>query len=126
MTNHILTLLNGTISIFTMDKSLSQLTKSVLKFRDDRNWAQFHTGKDIAMCLSIEASEALELFLWKKEDSVDIEKLQDELGDVLYSLLLLADHYDINLEKAMENKLQKNELKYPVEKFRNSNKKYNM
>ena len=109
-----------------MDKSLSQLTKSVLKFRDDRNWAQFHTGKDIAMCLSIEASEALELFLWKKEDSVDIEKLQDELGDVLYSLLLLADHYDINLEKAMENKLQKNELKYPVEKFRNSNKKYNM
>jgi NTP pyrophosphatase (non-canonical NTP hydrolase) len=109
-----------------MDKSLSQLTKSVLKFRDDRNWAQFHTGKDIAMCLSIEASEALELFLWKKEDGVDMEKLQDELGDVLYSLLLLADHYDINLEKAMENKLQKNELKYPVEKFRNSNKKYNM
>lgn len=109
-----------------MDKSLSQLTKSVLKFRDDRNWAQFHTGKDIAMCLSIEAGEALELFLWKKEDNVDMEKLQDELGDVLYSLLLLADHYGINLEKAMENKLQKNELKYPVEKFRNSNKKYNM
>ena len=109
-----------------MDKSLSQLTKSVLKFRDDRNWAQFHTGKDIAMCLSIEASEALELFLWKKEDSIDIDKLQDELGDVLYSLLLLADHYGVDLEEALANKLQKNELKYPVEKFRNSNKKYNM
>lgn len=98
----------------------------MLKFRDDRNWAQFHRGKDIAMCLSIGVSEALELFLWQKEDGVDMEKLQDELGDVLYSLLLLANHYDIDLEEALTRKLQKNELKYPVEKFRNSNKKYNM
>jgi len=109
-----------------MDKhTLIPLTKKVLKFRDDRNWAQFHTGKDIAMDLSVEAAEVLELFLWKQDDAINTEKLKDELGDVFYALLLLADHYQVDLETAFINKLKKNERKYPVEKFRNSNRKYN-
>ena len=107
------------------NQTLTSLTKKVLKFRDDRNWAQFHTGKDIAMDLSVEAAEVLELFLWKADDAVNTEKLKDELGDAFYALLLLADHYKIDLETALINKLKKNEQKYPVEKFRDSNRKYN-
>jgi len=107
------------------NQTLTSLTKKVLKFRDDRNWAQFHTGKDIAMDLSVEAAEVLELFLWKSDDAVNTEKLKDELGDVFYALLLLADHYQVDLETALINKLKKNEQKYPVKKFRNSNRKYN-
>jgi len=105
--------------------TLASLTKKVLKFRDDRNWAQFHTGKDVAMDLCVEAAEVLELFLWKQDDNVKMEKLQDEMGDVLYALLLLADHYRVDLAKALTDKIKKNEEKYPVEKFRNSNRKYN-
>ncbi len=109
-----------------MDKSvIDTLTAKVLKFRDDRNWAQFHTGKDIAMDLSVEASEVLELFLWKHDDGINKEKLKDELGDVFYALLLLAHHYDIDIQKALTEKITKNEKKYPVERFKNSNKKYN-
>jgi len=89
-----------------MDKyTLASLTKKVLKFRDERNWAQFHTGKDIAMDLSVEAAEVLELFLWKQDDAINTEKLKDELGDVFYALLLLADHYRVDLETALINKL---------------------
>jgi NTP pyrophosphatase (non-canonical NTP hydrolase) len=117
---------NGTTTTFTMNnQTLTSLTKKVLKFRDDRNWAQFHTGKDIAMDLSVEAAEVLELFLWKKDDAINTEKLKDELGDVFYALLLLANHYQIDVETALTDKLKTNEQKYPVDKFRNSNRKYN-
>jgi len=77
------------------------------------------------MDLSVEAGEVLELFLWKKDENVNLEKLKDELGDVFYALLLLADHYQIDLEAALIEKIRKNEEKYPVSKFRNSNRKYN-
>jgi len=102
-----------------------QLTQKVLKFRDERNWAKFHTGKDLAMCLSIESSEVQELFLWKNENEINLEKLADEMGDVFYSLLLLADKYSINLEEALINKIEKNKIKYPIDEFRDSNRKYN-
>ena len=108
-----------------MDDNLKYLTQLVLKFRDDRNWKQFHTGKDLAMCLNVESGELLELFLWKSDQEVDKGKLADEMGDVLYSLILLADNFDINLTDALKNKIEKNEKKYPVEEFRNSNRKYN-
>lgn len=104
---------------------IKSLTNQVLKFRDDRNWAQFHTGKDIAMDLSIEASEVLELFLWKKDDAINKKKLKDELGDVFYALLLLAHRYSIDIEAALIEKIKKNEAKYPVKEFKDSNKKYN-
>jgi NTP pyrophosphatase (non-canonical NTP hydrolase) len=108
-----------------MDNFQKTLTQQVLKFRKDRNWQQFHDGRDIAMCLSVEANEVLELFLWKKENEVNVEKLADEIGDVVYSLLLLSSMYEIDITKAFLDKMAKNELKYPVEKFYNSNKKYN-
>lgn len=107
-----------------MDNNLEKLTSLVLKFRDDRNWKQFHTGKDLAMCLNVESGELLELFLWKSDKEINKVKLADELADVFYSLILLADNYDISLEDALINKLEKNEHKYPVDSFRNSNRKY--
>lgn len=108
-----------------MDKQIDKLTQLALKFRDDRDWSQFHTGRDLSMCLSIEANELLELFLWKTEDEIDKTKLYEEIGDVFYVLLLLANKYNINIENAFKEKLGKNSIKYPIDEFQGSNKKYN-
>lgn len=107
-----------------MDKKLNNLTKLALEFRDERNWEKYHSGKDLSMCLSIEANEVQELFLWKSDNEIDIERLKDEIGDVFYSLLLLANKYSIDIEEAMKEKIQKNKQKYPIKKYINSNKKY--
>jgi NTP pyrophosphatase (non-canonical NTP hydrolase) len=104
---------------------IKNLTKKILEFRDERNWAQFHTGKDIAMCMNVESSEVLELFLWKKDHEVSRDKLKDELADVFYSALLLAHTYELNVTDIVLEKLKKNAEKYPVEKAKNSNRKYN-
>jgi len=103
----------------------ADVTKKIVKFRDDRNWAQFHNGKDLAICLSVEAAELLEVFLWKKDKEIDIEHLKDELADVMNCALLLAEKYKLNVKDIMLAKLKKNELKYPVAKAKNSKKKYN-
>lgn len=108
-----------------MDNILKKLTQEILQFRDERNWEKFHTGKDLAMCLSIESCEVLEIFLWKKDKEINLEKLTEEVSDVFYSLLLLANKYSIDLEKALYEKLEKNKIKYPISEFRDSNKKYN-
>ena len=108
-----------------MKEFQKELTRKIIAFRDERNWAQFHSSKDLAMCLSIEANEVLELFLWKNEDEVDLSKLSHELGDVFYSILLLAEKFDIDIVKAFNNKLEETKKKYPIEKFAGTNKKYN-
>jgi NTP pyrophosphatase (non-canonical NTP hydrolase) len=103
---------------------LRELTQKAIEFRNARNWAQFHNPKDLAICLSVEAAELAELFLWKKPEEADSAKLKDELSDVLHSVLLLAEHYKIDLHRAFLDKLEKNAQKYPVEKSWGSNKKY--
>lgn len=103
---------------------ISELTKNIVKFRDERNWEQFHTGKDLAICLDVEAAELLELFLWKTDDEVDMECLKDELADVLNCALLLAHKYKLNVKEIMQNKIKKNALKYPIQKSKNSKRKY--
>jgi NTP pyrophosphatase (non-canonical NTP hydrolase) len=103
---------------------IRDLQERILRFRDERNWAQFHTPKDVAMCLSVEAAELLEVFLWKAPDEADPERVREELADVLYSALLLAAHYEIDVHKAVVDKLAKNAEKYPVETSWGSNKKY--
>jgi NTP pyrophosphatase (non-canonical NTP hydrolase) len=107
-----------------MDEQLVRLTSQAVKFRDARKWEQFHNGKDLAINLSVEASELLELFLWKSDEAVNQEKLQDELADVFYSLLLLSDKFSVDLDRALTAKLRKNEEKYPVAQYLGSNKKY--
>jgi NTP pyrophosphatase (non-canonical NTP hydrolase) len=103
---------------------LAELQKRMLDFRNARNWEQFHNAKDLAICLSVEASELVELFLWKQPEEASKERIGEELADVLGALLLIAKECNIDMYQAMLDKLAKNEAKYPVEKCRGSNKKY--
>lgn len=100
---------------------IHQLTAALVKFRDDRDWSQFHDSKNLASAICIEAAELNELFLWKtttESDRVDRERLKDELADVLAYSLLLAQRHDIDLKEAVLQKIDKNAAKYPIEKSR--------
>ena len=99
----------------------------VLKFRDDRDWRQFHTPKDLAISLSLEAAELLELFQWSGADLEcpgNRDKLREELADVLSYCILMADVCGLDLDEIMNEKVAKNEAKYPVEKAWGSAAKY--
>ncbi|OJV20807.1 MAG: nucleotide pyrophosphohydrolase [Bacteroidetes bacterium 41-46] len=104
---------------------LNELISKIVKFRDDRDWAQFHNPKDLAIALNIEASELLELFLWKKENDANRERLKEELADVMIYALLLADKFDFDVHNIIEEKLVHNSKKYPVDKAKGNAKKYN-
>lgn len=102
-------------------------TQALIKFRDERNWQQFHNTKDLALALSIEAAELNELFLWKtKEEAekVDREKLKEELADVFAYALLLAEKHQLDVPQIVLDKVVKNGVKYPVEKSKGSARKY--
>jgi NTP pyrophosphatase (non-canonical NTP hydrolase) len=107
-----------------MALTLGELQKRIVHFRDARDWAQFHTAKDLAMSLSIEAGELLELFLWKDPSKANPEHIADEIADVIHTALLVAEHYNIDVEQACTAKLKKNEAKYPVETSKGRNLKY--
>ena len=99
----------------------------VLKFRDDRDWRQFHTPKDLAISLNLEAAELLELFQWSGADlecTGNRDKLREELADVLSYCILMADVCRLDLDEIMNEKVTKNEAKYPVEKARGNAAKY--
>lgn len=109
---------------------LREITEKIRKFRDERDWAQFHNPKDMAIAISLEASELLEHFLWKNPAEVaahTIDKrgeIESEIADIAIYLTELADNLGINLLKAMEDKIRINEVKYPAERVRGSSKKY--
>ena len=94
------------------------------KFNRERDWDQFHNGKDLAIGLSVEASELLECFLWKKPEDVPIDKIREELADVLNYAFQMADKYNLDIKEIMLDKIQRNARKYPVEKAKGSAKKY--
>ena len=99
--------------------------KRILRtFNEERDWDQFHNGKDLALALSIEASELLEVFLWKKPEEASIEKIKEELADVLNYAFQMADKYNLDIQAIMKEKLARNAEKYPVEKAKGSAKKY--
>ncbi len=104
---------------------LNELISKIVKFRDDRDWAQFHNPKDLAIALNVEASELLELFLWKSEDGANIDRVKEELADILIYSFLLTNKYSLDIQSIVENKLKQNSEKYPVDKARGSAKKYN-
>ena len=104
---------------------MEQLLQRLRQFRDDRDWGQFHNPKDLALALSIEASELLEAFLWKSPEAADPEKVKEELADVLAYALLLSDAYGFDIQQIVIDKIERNEAKYPVEKSRGNAKKYN-
>lgn len=100
----------------------------VLKFRDDRNWRQFHNPKDLAISINLEASELLEIFQWSGADVVcedKMDKIKEELADVLNYCILMADACGLDMDEIITAKVKKNNEKYPVEKAKNSAKKYN-
>ena len=106
---------------------IKELTDKVIQFRDDRNWKQFHNPKDLAVSLSLEASELLENFQWKTSEEsvkVNLENIKDELADVLIYAMLLANDLGLDVEKIVKNKIGKNEMKYPVEKAYGVKTKY--
>lgn len=101
--------------------------EQVLKFRDDRNWKQFHNPKDLAISISLEAAELLEVFQWSGPDTVCEEKkdkIREELADVLIYCTMMADVCGLDMDEIVRGKLQRNNEKYPVEKARNSARKY--
>lgn len=109
---------------------IKKLTKKIIAFRDARDWKQFHTPKDLAIALTMEASEVAEHFLWKnnKEMKKYIKEHRDlisqELSDVLYWVLLMAHDLGIDMVKATERKMKINETKYPLKKARGKHLKY--
>ena len=104
-----------------MDK---EIIKQIIKFRDDRDWAQFHSGENLAKSISIEAGELLEVFQYSKDEK-SLDKVKEELADVLMYCVLMADHYNLDIDEIVKQKLIRNGEKYPISKFKGSAKKYN-
>ena len=109
---------------------IKNLQEQVRKFCDDRNWDQFHNPKDLAISLLLEATEVLEHFQWKNEKEMAEHivthkaEVSEEMADVLYCVLLLANKLDVDLVKTFDKKMRQNEQKYPVEKAKGTHKKY--
>ena len=107
------------------------LTNEIKSFRDKRDWKQFHNPKDLALSLVLEATEVLEHFQWKNPKQVEEysktnkDDIAEELADVFYWVLLLSSDLNIDLKKALENKIEKNDKKYPVSKSKGVATKYN-
>ncbi len=95
-----------------------KLIDKINKFRDDRDWRQFHNEKDLSLSIVLEASELLEIFQWKtsEEGIENIEAIKDELADILIYSLMLADNLELDIEEIIEAKLAKNRQKYPIDK----------
>ena len=116
----------------TQKPSLEELTDQLIKFRDERDWRQFHALKDLMLSLSLEASELLELSQWKPEQQFEEEaktepmqqRLKEECADVLLYLLLICERCEIDLQTAAADKLAANARKYPVDKSRGTSAKY--
>ena len=108
-------------------KTLDEVEEAVVEFRDERNWKQFHNPKDLAISISLEAAELLEVFQWSGAD-VEVkekkEKIEEELADVFLYCFLMADAADVNVGEIIEKKLKINGEKYPVKEAYGSSAKY--
>lgn len=102
----------------------NKITAELLKFRDEREWGQFHNPKDLAIAINIEAGELLELFLWKNAEEANKDKVKEELADVFSFAFLLAEKYQFNVEEIVLEKIEKNKAKYPADKSKGNAKKY--
>jgi NTP pyrophosphatase (non-canonical NTP hydrolase) len=107
-----------------MECTIKKLQKEVISFRDERDWSIFHNPKDLAMQIAIEAGELLEEFLWKEASQGDCECIGRELADIVIGCFYVCEHYNFDLAKIVREKLIINGQKYPVEKCRGRNEKY--
>lgn len=106
-------------------KENEEIIEALLKFRNERDWEQFHNPKDLAIAINVEAGELLELFLWKNAEEANKAKVKEELADIFAFALLLAEKYQFNVKEIVLEKIQQNAVKYPVEKAKGTAKKYN-
>lgn len=107
---------------------IETITETLIKFRNDRDWNQFHDTKNLAIALSIEAAELNELFLWKtveESERVDKERLKEELADVFAYSFLLAQKHGFDVKEIVLDKIKSNSKKYPIEKAKGTANKYN-
>ena len=112
------------------EKDLNELIKRIIAFRNARDWKQFHNPKDVALSLVLEAAEVMEHFQWKSKEEMEKyivtnkSDIGEELADVLYWVLLMSADLNIDILNALEEKIKKNEEKYPVEKSKGRHTKY--
>lgn len=106
-------------------KENEEIIAALLKFRNERDWEQFHNPKDLALAINVEAGELLELFLWKSPNEANKEKVKEELADIFAYAFLLADKYQLDIKDIVLEKIKKNGAKYPVDKSKGNAKKYN-
>ena len=103
---------------------IDEILEALKQFRNERDWEQFHNPKDLAIALSIESNELLELFLWKNAQDVSGEKVKGELAYVFSFAFLIAEKYGLNVKDILLEKIAENAIKYPVEKSKGTAKKY--
>ena len=103
---------------------IDPIITALRQFNQERDWDQFHNGKDLAIGLSLEASELLECFLWKQPEEASIDKIKEELADVFNFAFQIADKYNLDVKEITMDKIRRNAEKYPVDKAKGSAKKY--
>jgi NTP pyrophosphatase (non-canonical NTP hydrolase) len=106
-------------------KENEEIIEALLKFRNERDWEQFHNPKDLALAINVEAGELLELFLWKNADEANKDKVKEELADIFAYAFLLAEKYHLDVKDIVLEKIKRNGEKYPVDKSKGNAKKYN-
>ena len=103
---------------------INEIIDALIKFRNERDWEQFHNPKDLALAINVEAGELLELFLWKNPEEANKERVKEELADILAFAFLLAEKYDFDVKDIVLGKIKTNGEKYPVDKAKGTSKKY--
>jgi NTP pyrophosphatase (non-canonical NTP hydrolase) len=104
---------------------IEEITEALIKFRNERDWEQFHNSKDLAVAISVEANELLEAFLWKNPEEASNEKVKEELADIFAFAILLAHKHGLNIKEIVLEKVKANAEKYPINKAKGTAKKYN-
>ena len=105
-------------------KETEEIIQALLKFRNERDWEQFHNPKDLSLAINIEAGELLEIFLWKNAEDANKEKVREELADIFSFAFLLAHKYDFDVKQIILDKIKVNSEKYPINKAKGTAKKY--
>ena len=104
---------------------IKEIIEELIKFRNERDWEQFHNPKDLALAINVEAGELLELFLWKNASDANVEKVKEELADIFSFAFLLAEKYNFDIKQIVLDKIKMNDVKYPIDKAKGTAKKYN-
>lgn len=108
-------------------KLSEETINQIIQFRDKRDWRQFHNPKDLAISISLEAAELLEVFQWSAEDIIcenKLDKIREELADVINYCVLMADVCNLDIDEIVQEKIKRNDEKYPVEKAKGNSSKY--